>query len=155
MPVPVRGRDEALMRLALDEARACAATSDVPVGAVVVSRAGVVLGRGRNRREEHSDPSSHAELEALRAAGAALGSWRLPDATLVVTLEPCLMCAGAIVQARVSRVVFGARDEKAGAFGSVYDVPRDRRTAYDGDIVGGILEDECGELLRRFFAGRR
>jgi len=128
---------------------------DVPVGAVVLSATGEVLGRGWNRREELSDVTAHAELLALRQACAALGSWQLAGCWLVATLEPCVMCAGALVQARVERVVFGAWDEKAGACGSVWDVVRDRRLNHRPEVYGGVRADECGELLRSFFADRR
>ena len=143
------------MRLALDEARLAPATGDVPVGAVVVDPDGVVIGRGRNVREAESDPTGHAEVRALRAAAATLGTWRLDDCSLVVTLEPCTMCAGALVLARVSRLVYGAVDPKAGAVGSLWDVVRDRRLNHRPEVVPGMLADESGELLRRFFATRR
>jgi len=143
------------MREALREAVAALATDDVPIGAVVVDSAGVVLGRGRNRREADADPTAHAEVLALREAAAARGEWRLDGCTLVVTLEPCTMCAGAAVLARVDRLVFGAHDPKAGAVGSLWDVVRDRRLNHRPEVVGGVLEDECGDLLRQFFAGHR
>ncbi|MSW40573.1 MAG: nucleoside deaminase [Actinobacteria bacterium] len=143
------------MREALREAVAALATDDVPIGAVVVDSAGVVLGRGRNRREADADPTAHAEVLALREAAAARGEWRLEGCTLVVTLEPCTMCAGAAVLARVDRLVFGAHDPKAGAVGSLWDVVRDRRLNHRPEVVGGVLEDECGDLLRQFFAGHR
>ena len=142
------------MRLALAEARRAVTTGDVPVGAVVVGPDGVV-GRGRNAREATGDPTAHAEVLALRDAAARLGTWRLDGCTLVVTLEPCAMCAGAIVLARVPRLVLGAWDAKAGAAGSVHDLVRDRRLNHRVEVVGPVLEDECGELLRAFFAGRR
>ncbi|CAB4926683.1 unannotated protein [freshwater metagenome] len=147
--------DVASMREALREAVAALATDDVPIGAVVVDSAGVVLGRGRNRREADADPTAHAEVLALREAAAARGEWRLEGCTLVVTLEPCTMCAGAAVLARVDRLVFGAHDPKAGAVGSLWDVVRDRRLNHRPEVVGGVLEDECGDLLRQFFAGHR
>jgi len=147
--------DVASMREALREAVAALATDDVPIGAVVVDSAGVVLGRGRNRREADADPTAHAEVLALREAAAARGEWRLDGCTLVVTLEPCTMCAGAAVLARVDRLVFGAHDPKAGAVGSLWDVVRDRRLNHRPEVVGGVLEDECGDLLRQFFAGHR
>ena len=147
--------DVASMREALREAVAALATDDVPIGAVVVDSAGVVLGRGRNRREADADPTAHAEVLALREAAAARGEWRLEGCTLVVTLEPCTMCAGAAVLARVDRLVFGAHDPKAGAVGSLWDVVRDRRLNHRPEVVGGVLEDECGDLLREFFAGHR
>jgi tRNA(adenine34) deaminase len=143
------------MRLALEEARAAVASGDVPVGAVVLDDAGAVLGRGRNRRETDADPIAHAEVVALRSAAEALGRWRLDECTLVVTLEPCTMCAGALVQARVRRLVFGAYDPKAGAVTSLWDVVRDRRLHHRPDVVSGILEGESAALLRAFFADRR
>jgi tRNA(adenine34) deaminase len=143
------------MRGALDESRACLATGDVPVGALVLGPDGAVLGAGHNEREATGDPTAHAEVLALRAAAAALGTWRLEGCTLVVTLEPCAMCAGAVVLGRVSRVVLGAWDPKAGATGSVHDLVRDPRLNHRVAVVGGVLEDECGALLREFFAERR
>jgi tRNA(adenine34) deaminase len=143
------------MRAALTEARAALATSDVPVGAVVVDESGAVLGRGRNRRETDADPTAHAEVIALREAAAARGEWRLTGCTLVVTLEPCTMCAGALVLARVDRLVFGAFDDKAGAAGSLWDVVRDRRLNHRPEVVAGVLGEESGVLLEAFFAGRR
>lgn len=143
------------MRAALAEAEAAAAGGDVPVGAVVLDGAGAVLSRGRNRREVDADPLAHAELVALRAAADAVGRWRLDGCALVVTLEPCTMCAGALVQARVGRLVFGAYDEKSGAVSSLWDVVRDRRLPHRPDVLGGVLEDESASLLRAFFAGRR
>ena len=140
---------------ALDEARAAPATGDVPVGAVVVGPDGVVVGRGRNAREAEGDPTAHAEVRALRAASAALGRWRLDDCTLVVTLEPCTMCAGATVLARVPRLVLGAWDPKAGACGSLWDVVRDRRLNHRVEVVGGVREDESAALLRTFFDEHR
>ncbi|TFD79109.1 nucleoside deaminase [Cryobacterium psychrophilum] len=139
------------MRLALDEARAALATGDVPVGAVVMDAAGVVIGRGRNERELHQDPTLHAEIVAIRAAAQVTGDWHLTGCTLVVTLEPCVMCAGAILAARLPTVVFGAWDEKAGASGSVYDVLRDRRLNHRVEVFTGVSEQECGDLLRAFF----
>lgn len=143
------------MELALAEARAALETGDVPVGAVVIGADGAVLGRGRNAREARHDPTAHAEVEALRQASAATGEWQLTDATLVVTLEPCAMCAGAVLSARVPTVVFGAWDEKAGAAGSVYDLLRDRRLPQSAAVYAGVRAGECGELLREFFEGRR
>lgn len=151
----MREDDEAAMRLALDEARAALGTGDVPVGAVVVGPDGRVVGAGRNAREGTADPTAHAEVLALRAAAAALGHWRLDGCTLVVTLEPCLMCAGALILARVPRLVLGAWDPKAGACGSAWDVVRDRRAVHRVEVIGGVLEAECGELLRGFFDDRR
>ncbi len=146
--------DEA-MRRALDVARGAADSDDVPVGALILDAAGKVISEGRNEREALHDPSAHAEIVALRAAAAALDSWRLDGCTLVVTLEPCTMCAGALVLARVSCLVFGAFDPKAGAVGSLWDVVRDRRLNHRPEVVSGVLADECGELLRAFFAGQR
>ena len=145
---------EKYMHLALEQA--ALAGSEVPVGAVLVSRAGDVLSVGHNLREQKSDPTSHAEIEVIRAAAAAGGDWRLEETTLFVTLEPCVMCAGAILNARISRVVFGAWDAKAGAAGSVVDLLRDRTlpTRVD-EVVGGVLEAECSVLLTEFFEGLR
>ena len=143
------------MRLALAAARAALESGDVPVGAVVVSPSGSVLGTGRNERELHGDPTAHAEVLALRAAAASIGEWRLEGCTLVVTLEPCTMCAGAIVLSRIARVVFGAWDPKAGAAGSLWDVIRDRRLNHRPEVISGVMEDECGALLRAFFATHR
>ena len=143
------------MRAALDEARASLATADVPIGAVVLDEDGTVLGRGRNRREADGDPTGHAEVVALRRAAAARGEWRLSGCTLVVTLEPCTMCAGAIVLARVDRLVFGAFDDKAGAVGSLWDVVRDRRLNHRPEVVSGVLAEESSALLRQFFSLRR
>jgi len=143
------------MRLALEQAVLTAASADVPVGAVVVDADGEVLGVGCNARELTGDPTAHAEVLALRAAALALGTWRLSGCTLVVTLEPCTMCAGALVLARVSRVVFGAADPKAGAVGSLWDVVRDRRLNHRPEVVGGVLADECGAVLSAFFEARR
>ncbi|MGY2897851.1 tRNA(adenine34) deaminase [Curtobacterium sp. PvP017] len=143
------------MERALDEARACLATGDVPVGAVVLDRDGEVVAVGRNEREALQDPTAHAEVLALRAAAAVTGDWHLDGHTLVVTLEPCPMCAGAILAARVPRVVFGAWDPKAGATGSVYDIARDRRLPHRSEVVGGVLERECAALLDAFFSQRR
>jgi len=143
------------MRAALDEARAALDSADVPVGAVVVDAEGEVLGRGRNIREAAVDPTGHAEIVALRAAAAARGAWRLDGCTLVVTLEPCTMCAGAAVLARVDRVVFGAYDAKAGAAGSLWDVVRDRRLNHRPEVVVGVLADESTALLDDFFSRYR
>ncbi|WP_439593079.1 tRNA adenosine(34) deaminase TadA [Microbacterium sp.] len=143
------------MRRALALAREAAAADDVPVGAVVMDAAGTVIGEGRNLREATHDPTAHAEVVALRAAAASIRSWNLDGCTLVVTLEPCVMCAGAVLQSRVSRLVFGAWDEKAGAAGSVYDVVRDRRLPYRTEVVAGVLEAEASTLLRAFFDTRR
>lgn len=143
------------MDLALDEATRAMATGDVPVGAVVVDERGLVLGRGRNAREADTDPTAHAEILALRAAGARRGGWRLDGCTLVVTLEPCTMCAGALVLARIDRVVLGAWDPKAGACGSTRDVVRDSRLNHRVEVVGGVREQECGRRLREFFGRPR
>lgn len=142
---------DAWMRAALTEARAAPATGDVPVGAIVTDAEGTVIGRGRNERELRQDPTAHAEIVAIREAAEALGDWHLTGCTLVVTLEPCVMCAGAIVAARIPVVVFGAWDEKAGASGSVYDVLRDRRLNHRAEVFAGVAEKECAELLRVFF----
>jgi tRNA(adenine34) deaminase len=143
------------MRLALAEAAGCAASGDVPVGAVVLDGSGAVVGRGRNEREATGDPTAHAEVLALRAAAASVGEWRLSGCTLVVTLEPCTMCAGALVLARVDRLVYGAVDPKAGAVGSLWDVARDRRLNHRVEVVPGVLEQECAALLTGFFEARR
>lgn len=143
------------MDLALDEARSALATGDVPIGAVVIGPDDQVLGVGRNEREAGADPTAHAEMLAIRQAARALDSWRLEGCTLVVTLEPCTMCAGAVVLARVPRVVFGAWDDKAGAAGSVFDVLRERRLNHWVEVYAGVREDECGDLLRNFFEGHR
>ena len=143
------------MLAALAEARAALATGDVPIGAVVLDPAGAVVGRGRNVREAESDPTGHAEVVALREAAKARGEWRLEGCTLVVTLEPCTMCAGAAVLARVERVAFGAFDPKAGAVGSLWDVVRDRRLNHRPEVVSGVLAAESTALLDEFFAGQR
>jgi tRNA(adenine34) deaminase len=143
------------MGLALAQATLASGTGDVPVGAVVLSADGEVLGAGVNRREADGDPTAHAEVLALRSASRAAGQWRLDGCTLVVTLEPCVMCAGAIVLSRVDRLVFGAWDLKAGAAGSVWDLVRDRRANHRVEVVGGVRESECTALLLDFFGGRR
>jgi tRNA(adenine34) deaminase len=143
------------MRAALAEARAALATGDVPVGAVISDAAGAIVARGRNRREAAADPTAHAEIEAIRAAARAVGGWRLDDLTLVVTLEPCTMCAGAVTAARLGRLVYGAADPRAGAVGSIWDVVRDQRAAPVPEVLGGVLADESLALLREFFAERR
>src|SRR4051812_35089694 len=142
------------MRLALEEARAALTTYDVPVGAVIVE-GDEIIATGRNRREADADPAAHAELLAIRAAAEAKGTWRLTGCTLVVTLEPCTMCAGAIGLSRLDRVVFGTFDEKAGAVGSLWDVLRDRRLNHRPEVVSGVLAEECSTVLRGFFRGRR
>ena len=143
------------MRTALDEARVALGTGDVPVGAVVLDPADDVIGRGRNRREADGDPTAHAEVVAIREAASALGSWRLEGCTLLVTLEPCTMCAGAVGLARVARLVFGAYDEKVGAVGSLWDVLRDRRLNHRPEVLGGVLAEESRALLLEFFAEHR
>jgi tRNA(adenine34) deaminase len=143
------------MRQALDLATTAADEGDVPVGAVVVDAAGAVIGTGRNARERDADPTGHAEIVAMREAAAARGEWRLEGCTLVVTLEPCTMCAGALVAARIERLVFGAFDEKAGAVGSLWDVVRDRRLNHRPEVVSGVLADESAALLRDFFLTHR
>ncbi len=148
--------DRAAMRAALDQARIALDTGDVPVGAIVLDAAGAVIGRGRNEREKHHDPTAHAEVVALRQAAAARGDWQLSGCSLIVTLEPCVLCAGAILAARIDRVVFGAWDEKGGAAGSVVDVLRERRLPHRvGEVVGGVEEQECASLLAAFFRERR
>jgi tRNA(adenine34) deaminase len=144
------------MQLAMAEAAIAAGTSgDVPVGAVLVSPEGEIVALGRNEREANHDPSAHAEIVAIRKAAADRKDWRLEDLTLVVTLEPCSMCAGAIVAARIPRVVFGAWDERVGAAGSLYDLLRDARLGRPVEVIPGVLETECAEQLREFFAGKR
>jgi len=143
------------MGRALDLAKAAAAVGDVPVGAVVLNPAGEMIGEGHNRREASSDPTAHAEVIALREAAAALGSWRLDDCTLVVTLEPCLMCAGAVLASRVPRLVIGAWDEKAGATGSRWDVVRDARIGSKVEVIAGVRAAESAALLQAFFESRR
>lgn len=143
------------MGRALELAADAASASEIPVGAVVLDAQGRIVAEGRNTREVTHDPTGHAEVEALRAAAASVGSWNLEGHTLVVTLEPCLMCAGAILQARVGRVVFGAWDDKAGAAGSMYDVLRDRRLPYRAEVIGGVEADAATALLRGFFERRR
>jgi tRNA(adenine34) deaminase len=146
---------DAAMSRALVLAAEAAAADEVPVGAVVTDATGAQIAEGRNLRELTHDPTAHAEIIALREAAASRGSWNLAGCTLVVTLEPCLMCAGAALQSRVSRVVFGAWDDKAGAAGSVYDVLRDRRLPYRAEVIGGVREAEASTLLARFFDARR
>ena len=147
--------DVEAMRAALVEAQAAAASGEVPIGAVVLDASGAVIAAAHNEREAGSDPTAHAEVVALRRAGAALGSWHLDGCTLVVTLEPCTMCAGALVLARVSRLVFGAWDPKAGAVGSLWDVVRDRRLNHRPEVTAGVSADECGSLIADFFEQRR
>ena len=154
---------EPAMRLALAEAAAAAAgagaagaaAADVPVGAVVLDASGTPVASAHNRREAAGDPTAHAEIEAIRQAAAAIGGWRLDGCTIVVTLEPCTMCAGAVTAARLARLVYGAADPKAGAAGSLWDVLRDRRLGHVPEVIGDVLGAECGALLREFFAARR
>ncbi len=150
---------EPAMRLALAEAAAAGQETrraeDVPVGAVILDEGGTVIARARNRREIDRDPTAHAEIVAIRQAARVVGDWRLTGLTLVVTLEPCTMCAGAVTQARLARVVYGAEDPEAGAAGSLWDVLRDTRLSHRPEVIGGILAAECGALLRDFFAARR
>jgi tRNA(adenine34) deaminase len=152
---------EPAMRLALAEAAAAGqemiatGPGDVPVGAVILDEEGTILARARNRREADRDPTAHAEIVAIRQAARAVGSWRLTGLTLVVTLEPCTMCAGAVTLARLGRLVYGAEDPKAGAVGSLWDVLRDRRLNHRPEVIGGVLASECGAVLREFFAARR
>lgn len=153
-PVTFTSDQEEMMRAAIAEARAALAHDDVPIGAVV-EIGGEIVARGRNERELRQDPTAHAEVLALQRAAEAVGSWRVLDATLYVTLEPCSMCAGAIVLARVPRVIYGATDPKAGACGSVLDVTGEPRFNHRPEVRGGLLADECGEMLREFFAARR
>ena len=143
------------MRVALVEARTAAKRDDVPIGAVVLDADGIQIGAGSNRREADGDPTAHAEMLALRDAARHLGTWRLDKCTLVVTLEPCTMCAGALVQARVGRLVFGAWNDEMGAVGTLWDVVRDRRLHHRPEVVSGVLADECGALLEGFFAQHR
>jgi len=143
------------MRVALAEAAAAAAEGEVPVGAVILSPTGEIVARGHNRREAEADPTAHAEIVAMRAAAAAAGDWRLEGHTLVVTLEPCTMCAGAIAAARLARLVYGAADPRAGAVGSLWDVIRDPRVAPWPEVLCGVLDDECLGIIRTFFLERR
>lgn len=147
--------DEEAMRLALAEAAAAVAHGDVPIGAVVIDSAGVLVARAHNRREADGDPTAHAEVLALRDAGRQRGHWRLDDVTMVVTLEPCPMCAGALVNARVRRLVYGCHDDKAGAVASLFVIGRDPRLNHRFQVTAGVLGDECAALLRGFFLGAR
>jgi tRNA(adenine34) deaminase len=151
----VKAPDSVAVGLALDIGAAALDRGEIPVGAVVLDAAGQVIASAHNEREAAHDPTAHAEVLALRRAGAALGSWHLVGCTLAVTLEPCTMCAGALVLARVSRVVFGAWDAKAGAVGSLWDVVRDRRLNHRPEVVGGVRAAECAGLLEEFFASKR
>ena len=144
---------EHFMHLSLEQARL--AGDEVPVGAVLVDQSGQVLASGHNLREQKNDPTSHAEIEVIRLAAAALADWRLDNFTLFVTLEPCVMCAGAIVAARIPRVVFGAWDEKVGAAGSAYDILRDARLGNPVEVIPGVLEDQCSKVLKDFFEAKR
>ena len=143
------------MQQAIAIAREVKSSGDVPVGALIVNEAGEIVSLGKNEREKDNDPTAHAEILAIKRAGEKLGSWRLDDLTLVVTLEPCVMCAGAILQSRLKRLVFGAFDQKAGAVGSSLDVIRDVRALSKVEVVSGVLEDECAKLLTDFFATKR
>jgi tRNA(adenine34) deaminase len=143
------------MQQAIAIAQEVKSSGDVPVGALIVNDAGEILSSGKNEREKDNDPTAHAEIVAIRKASEKLGSWRLDDLTLIVTLEPCVMCAGAILQSRLKRLVFGAFDQKAGAVGSSLDVIRDVRALSKVEVVSGVLEDECAKLLTDFFATKR
>ena len=147
--------DQELMRAALAVAQKANASGDVPVGAVIINSAGEIIATGHNERELHNDPTAHAEIVAIRRAAEILGQWRLEDHTIVVTLEPCPMCAGAIAQSRISTIVFGAWDEKAGAVGSVWDLIRDPRALNKVEVRGGVLADECSTVLKEFIQGVR
>jgi tRNA(adenine34) deaminase len=151
----VNEADERFMREAMAEAERAALAFDVPVGAVVVDAAGAILGRGRNRREADQDPTAHAEIDALRRAAASLGRWRLEGATVFVTLEPCPMCAGALVNARVARLVYGCADPKAGAVDTLFSIGKDPRLNHRFAVEGGVLADACAGLLKDFFARLR
>jgi len=144
-----------IMQAALSLAKVAADKGDVPVGAIVVNEGGEILGTGQNLREQSNDPTAHAEVIAIRQAAEKIGSWRLDDLTLVVTLEPCVMCAGAILQSRIKRLVFGAWDKKAGAVGSVMDVIRDPRALTKVEVISGIMEKECSDVLSDFFNTKR
>lgn len=155
VPLAPRDDDVRWMRVALEEAQLAAAAGDVPIGAVIVSPAGAELARGRNMREANVDPTAHAEIEILRAAAKAQGDWHLNGCTLYVTLEPCPMCAGALVNARVGRVVYGCTDPKAGALETLFTIGRDSRLNHRFEVVGGVLGEECAAVLKAFFAARR
>ena len=143
------------MQQAIAIAREVKSSGDVPVGALIVNEASKIVSFGKNEREKDNDPTAHAEIVAIRGAGEKLGSWRLDELTLIVTLEPCVMCAGAILQSRIKRLVFGAFDQKAGAVGSSLDVIRDVRALSKVEVVSGVLEDECAKLLQEFFLQKR
>jgi tRNA(adenine34) deaminase len=142
--------DIEMMRVALDAARKAVASQDIPVGAAIFNNAGELISVGHNERELHNDPTAHAEIVAIRRAAEKLGDWHLTDHTLVVTLEPCVMCAGAIAQSRLQTLVFGAWDEKAGAAGSMWDLLRDPRSTFRTEVRAGVLAEECGELIKSF-----
>jgi tRNA(adenine34) deaminase len=144
-----------LMQQAISLAKEAAVKGDVPVGALVVDDSGKIIGQGANLREQDNDPTAHAEIVAIRSAAKKLGNYRLDDLTMVVTLEPCGMCAGAIAQSRIKRLVFGSFDEKYGAVGSVWDLLRDSRSIYKPEVLSGVLEDECAKLLSDFFTAKR
>jgi tRNA(adenine34) deaminase len=146
---------QSLMQQAISIAQEVKSSGDVPVGALIINEAGEILSFGKNEREKHNDPTAHAEVVAIRKASEKIGSWRLDDLTLIVTLEPCVMCAGAILQSRIKRLVFGAFDQKAGAVGSSLDVIRDVRALSKVEVVSGVLEKECARLLTDFFATKR
>jgi len=147
---------EEAMRVAIEHAKiASVASKDVPVGAVILNANGDLISTGNNQRELLNDPTAHAEIVVIRNAAKALGNWRLDGCTIVVTLEPCAMCAGAITQSRISKVVFGAWDEKAGASGSVWDLLRDPRALHKVEVTSGVLEEECGAMLKEFFSEQR
>jgi len=146
---------KALIQQVISLAHEVKSSGDVPVGALIVNDAGEILSSGKNEREKDNDPTAHAEIMAIRKASEKIGSWRLNDLTLIVTLEPCVMCAGAILQSRIKRLVFGAFDQKAGAVGSLFDVIRDVRALSKVEVVSGVLEDECAKLLTDFFATKR
>lgn len=150
-----RPEDEPFLRLALEEAALAAADGDVPIGAVIVDASGALLARGRNRRERDQDPTAHAEIDALRAAAKARGDWHLNGCTLYVTLEPCPMCAGALVNARIARVVYGCADPKAGAVDTLFTIGRDVRLNHRFEVTSGVLAEECAGVLKHFFAERR
>ncbi len=143
------------MQQALALANQAATSDDVPVGALIVNDQGEIIGVGENLREKNNDPTAHAEIVAIINAAQKMGNWRLDDLTMVVTLEPCAMCAGAIVQTRIKRLVFGAFDEKAGAVGSIWDVVRDKRVLTKVEVISGVLEKECAQVLTNFFKGKR
>ena len=143
------------MQQVISLAREVKSSGDVPVGALIVNEAGEIVSSGKNEREKDNDPTAHAEIVAIRKASEKIGSWRLDDLTLIVSLEPCVMCAGAILQSRIKRLVFGAFDQKAGAVGSVWDLLRDPRAMHKPEVISGISEDECGQLLKDFFIDKR